>query len=189
MTKQYDLVVVGTGTGASSVAARCRAAGWTVAVIDHLPFGGTCALRGCDPKKILVGAVEAIDHVRRMRGHGLAGGEPAIAWGDLMGFKRGFTDPVPAMKENGFAKSGIDAYHGRARFCGPRSVGGLQLPAAKRLPRLASGLFDRPELPQQIHQIVRALISALQSPACAQTRATSRKITSASWNRPSFRAV
>ena len=122
MTKQYDLVVIGTGTGASSVAARCRAAGWTVAVIDHLPFGGTCALRGCDPKKILVGAVEAIDHVRRMRGHGLAGGEPAIAWSDLMGFKRGFTEPVPAMKENSFAKSGIDAYHGRARFCGPRSV-------------------------------------------------------------------
>ena len=52
MTKQYDLVVIGTGTGASSVAARCRAAGWTVAVIDHLPFGGTCALRGCDPKKM-----------------------------------------------------------------------------------------------------------------------------------------
>ena len=122
MTKQYDLVVIGTGTGASSVAARCRAAGWTVAVIDHLPFGGTCALRGCDPKKILVGAVEAIDHVRRMRGHGLAAGEPVIAWGDLMGFKRGFTEPVPAMKEKSFAKSGIDAYHGRARFCGPRSV-------------------------------------------------------------------
>ncbi len=122
MTKQYDLVVIGTGTGASSVAARCRAAGWTVAVIDHLPFGGTCALRGCDPKKILVGAVEAIDHVPRMRGHGLAGGEPAIAWGDLMGFKRDFTGPVPAMKEKSFAKSGIDAYQGRARFCGPRSV-------------------------------------------------------------------
>ena len=36
-------------------------------MIDHLPFGGTCALRGCDPKKVLVGAAEAIDHVRRMR--------------------------------------------------------------------------------------------------------------------------
>lgn len=122
MTKQYDLVVIGTGTGATGAASRCRAAGWRVAVIDHLPFGGTCALRGCDPKKVLVGAVEAIDHARRMQGHGLSGGEPAIAWSDLMRFKRSFTEPVPAMKEKSFAKNGIDAYHGRAKFCGPRSV-------------------------------------------------------------------
>lgn len=122
MTQQYDLVVIGTGTGASGAAARCRAAGWRVAVVDHLPFGGTCALRGCDPKKVLVGAAEAIDHVRRMRGHGLAGGEPAVAWDELIMFKRSFTEPVPVMKEKSFAKNGIDAYHGRAKFCGPRSV-------------------------------------------------------------------
>jgi hypothetical protein len=39
---------------------RVRAAGWQVAVIDHRPFGGTCALRGCDPKKMLVSGAEAI---------------------------------------------------------------------------------------------------------------------------------
>ena len=122
MTKPYDLVAIGTGTGASGAASRCRAAGWKVAVIDHLPFGGTCALRGCDPKKVLVGAAEAIDHSRRMRGNGVAGGEPVIAWSELMQFKRTFTQPVPAMKEKSFAKSGIDAYHGLARFRGPRSV-------------------------------------------------------------------
>lgn len=122
MTQQYDLIVIGTGTGATGAATRCRAAGWRVAVIDHLPFGGTCALRGCDPKKVLVGAAEAIDHVRRMQGHGLSGGAPAIAWSDLMRFKRSFTEPVAAMKEKSFAKHGIDAYHGRAKFCGPRSV-------------------------------------------------------------------
>src|SRR3990172_5915094 len=122
MTKPYDLVAIGTGTGASGAASRCRAAGWKVAVIDHLPFGGTCALRGCDPKKVLVGAAEAIDHSRRMRGNGVAGGEPVIAWSELMQFKRTFTQSVPAMKEKSFAKSGIDAYHGLARFRGPRSV-------------------------------------------------------------------
>jgi glutathione reductase (NADPH) len=122
MTKQYDLIAIGTGTGASSAASRCRAAEWRVAVIDHLPFGGTCALRGCDPKKVLVGAAEAMDHSRRMRGKGIAGGEPAIAWNDLIEFKRAFTEPVPAMKEKSFAKNGIDAYHGRAKFRGPRSV-------------------------------------------------------------------
>ncbi len=122
MTKQYDLVAIGTGTGASTAAAQCRAAGWSVAVIDHLPFGGTCALRGCDPKKVLVGAAEAIDHEHRMRSHGVAGGEPVIKWNDLIKFKRSFTEPVPAMKEKSFAKNSIDTYHGRAKFCGPRSV-------------------------------------------------------------------
>jgi glutathione reductase (NADPH) len=60
MANSYDLVVIGTGTAASVAAHRCREAGWRVAVIDHLPFGGTCALRGCDPKKILVGAAQAV---------------------------------------------------------------------------------------------------------------------------------
>jgi len=122
MSKHYDLVVIGTGTAASVAASRCRSAGWSVAVVDHLPFGGTCQLRGCDPKKVLVGVADAIDHSRRMRGKGIGGGEPAIAWDELIKFKRSFTDPVPAMKEKDLAKHGIDAYHGRARFCGPRSI-------------------------------------------------------------------
>lgn len=122
MTKQYDLIAIGSGTCASVAASQCRAAGWKVAVIDHLPFGGTCALRGCDPKKVLVGAAEAIDHSRRMRGKGIAGGEPFVAWNELIKFKRTFTAPVPPMKEKNFAKNGIDAYHGRAKFRGPRTV-------------------------------------------------------------------
>lgn len=122
MTKTYDLIVIGTGTAASVVSSRCRLAGWSVAVIDHLPFGGTCALRGCDPKKVLVGAAEAIDHARRMRGKGVAGGEPTIDWQQLIKFKRSFTDSVPQAREKNFAEKGIEAYHGRARFRGPRSV-------------------------------------------------------------------
>src|SRR5262245_7330260 len=121
MTNSYDLVVVGTGTAASVAAYRCREAGWRVAVVDHLPFGGTCALRGCDPKKILVGAAEAVDHVRRMHRKGVSG-EPTIAWNELMQFKRTFTGPVPQAREKSFAESGIDAFPGRAKFQGPRSV-------------------------------------------------------------------
>jgi glutathione reductase (NADPH) len=79
-------------------------------------------LRGCDPKKVLVGGAEAIDHARRMRGKGVAGGHPAIGWSELIKFKRSFTEPAPAIVEKSFAKNGIDAYHGRARFRGPRSV-------------------------------------------------------------------
>jgi glutathione reductase (NADPH) len=56
----YDLVVIGTGVAASTVAWECHYAGWKIA-IDSCPFGGTCALRGCDPKKVLVSAAELID--------------------------------------------------------------------------------------------------------------------------------
>jgi glutathione reductase (NADPH) len=122
MPRQYDLAVVGTGTAASIAAHRCRAAGWRVVVIDHLPFGGTCALRGCDPKKVLVGIAEALDLARRMRGKGIAGGDPAIDWPQSIAFKRSFTDPVPHEREETLKKNGIDALHGRARFTGPRTV-------------------------------------------------------------------
>ena len=91
----YDLLVIGTGTAATVAAMRVRAAGWSVAVIDERPFGGTCALRGCDPKKMLVAGAEAIDMSRRMRGNGVTG-ELRIDWSELIAFKRTFTDPVPA---------------------------------------------------------------------------------------------
>ena len=74
MNHKYDLVVIGAGTAAMGVASWVRAAGWTVAVADFRPFGGTCALRGCDPKKLLISGTSAIDQVTRMHGNG--GGRP-----------------------------------------------------------------------------------------------------------------
>ncbi|MGH7879641.1 MAG: dihydrolipoyl dehydrogenase family protein, partial [Candidatus Binataceae bacterium] len=117
----YDLIVIGTGTAAQVVASRVRGAGRSVAVIDHRPFGGTCALRGCDPKKVLVSGAEAADWARRMHRRGVAG-ELHIDWRELIAFKRTFTDPVPKKREESFAKQGIDALHGMARFSGPDTV-------------------------------------------------------------------
>lgn len=117
----YDLIVIGTGSAAGGAASRVRAAARSVAIIDHRPFGGTCALRGCDPKKVLVGGAEVIDAARRMDGNGIAG-SARIDWGALIRFKRGFTDPVPRELEQGFAKAGIDAFHGGARFAGPDRI-------------------------------------------------------------------
>jgi glutathione reductase (NADPH) len=122
MTRKFDVVVIGTGEAASPVASRCRCAGWQVAVIDSRPFGGTCALRGCNPKKVLVGAAEAVDWVRRMKGKGIRPEEIRIDWQELMRFKRSFTEPVPKSQEEGFARAGIVSFHGRARFVGPSSI-------------------------------------------------------------------
>jgi glutathione reductase (NADPH) len=126
--QRFDLIVIGTGTAAQGVATRVRAAGRSVAVIDCKPYGGTCALRGCDPKKILVGAASAIDHARRMQGKGVADA-PHIDWRELIAFKRGFTDPVPSEREKNYAEKGIAGFHGEARFTGRNSleVGGAAL--------------------------------------------------------------
>lgn len=122
MTKNFDLVVIGTGSAASTVASRCRRAGWTVAVIDSRPFGGTCALRGCDPKKVLVGAAEAVEWPRRLRGRGVTTDGVRIEWPELMRQKRSMIEAVPQNRETGFANAGIEAFHGRARFVGPTAV-------------------------------------------------------------------
>jgi glutathione reductase (NADPH) len=122
MAKQFDVVAIGTGAAASAVASRCRAAGWQVAIIDSRPFGGTCALRGCDPKKVLVGSAEVLDWARRMKGNGIRSEQLSIDWRELMRFKRTFTQPVPKHREEGFAKAGIVAFHDRARFVGEKAV-------------------------------------------------------------------
>ena len=122
MTQRFDLVVIGTGTAASGVASRCRNAGWSVAIVDERPFGGTCALRGCDPKKVLRRAAEVVDAARLMNGHGIAGPAPTVGWPALMAFKRSFTDPVPEAREKAFADKGIATFNGTAQFIGENTI-------------------------------------------------------------------
>ncbi len=121
MAKHYDLIVIGAGTAAMVAATRVRAAGKSVAVIDFRPFGGTCALRGCDPKKMLVGCAAAVDHARRMRGKGVSG-KVKIDWKQLIAFKRKFTEPVPQKHEHHYHEKGVDTYHGRTRFTGSNQL-------------------------------------------------------------------
>lgn len=122
MPQTFDLIVIGTGTAASTIASACRKAGWSVAIVDSLPFGGTCALRGCDPKKVLVGAADAVNWVRAMQGKGIDAGGAHIDWAELMRFKRTFTGPVPAAKEKSLAAAGIVMLHGRASFSGRHQI-------------------------------------------------------------------
>ncbi len=121
MERQFDLVVVGTGV-TSAVASRCREAGWTVAVVDSRPFGGTCALRGCVPKKTLVSAAEAVHAARDLAETGVPARGLTIDWGSLMRFKRSLVDPTTQRTEETWGRMGIEQVHGRARFVGPTTL-------------------------------------------------------------------
>ena len=121
MSREFDLVVIGGGTGGNGVARMAAAAGWTVASVDCLPFGGTCALRGCDPKKMLVAVTEGVEWARAMAGKGLEA-QVSVSWPDMIAFKRSFTDTMPPRIEKRLEKAGVTVLHGSARFTGPDTV-------------------------------------------------------------------
>ena len=121
MTKTYDLIVIGGGTAGNGVARMAAEAGWSVASIDSEPHGGTCALRGCDPKKMLVAVTEGVEWAENMEGKGLEA-QPSVNWPDMIAFKRSFTEAMPPRIEAGLEKAGIDVLHGLARFTGPNTI-------------------------------------------------------------------
>ncbi|HET8574897.1 MAG TPA: NAD(P)/FAD-dependent oxidoreductase [Candidatus Paceibacterota bacterium] len=131
--KQYDLIVLGTGGAGYQVATKCKQAGWNVAVINNGLAGGTCAVRGCIPKKILAGTAEIMDINRRLSEIGIVKEQPEMSWLELIKFKRTFTDPVPPSTKQGLEDAGIDYYQGMPRFIGnlQLEVSGEQLMAKK----------------------------------------------------------
>lgn len=154
MNDPYDLVVIGAGMAGVNAANKCGAAGWRVAIVDELPYGGTCALRGCDPKKILRRGAEIIDAARLLEGKGIDPAGLSIHWAGLMAHKSGFTDPVPANMERGLAGHGVDTLHGTASFTGPNTlaVDGSEVRAERFL--IAAGARPRPlDLPGAEHLI------------------------------------
>ena len=121
MDRQYDLVIVGSGV-TSAVASRCREAGWTVAVVDRRPFGGTCALRGCVPKKILVSAAEAVHTARDLAETGVPAAGLTIDWASLMRFKRSLIDPTTERTTQAWARLGVEQFRARAHFVGATTL-------------------------------------------------------------------
>jgi glutathione reductase (NADPH) len=104
-------------------------------MVDKRPFGGTCALRGCDPKKVLVGAAAAVDAARLLSGKGVQPGSMAMDWTELIRFKRTFTDPVPEQRTASLARAGIVTFQRAARFVGPSrvAVGDVVLTATRAI--------------------------------------------------------
>ncbi|MGO4912601.1 dihydrolipoyl dehydrogenase family protein [Leeuwenhoekiella sp. W20_SRS_FM14] len=113
--EHFDVFVIGTGNAGKHVAYDAVEAGLKVAIADNREFGGTCANRGCDPKKVLVGITEVLERSRDLSGKGIDD-LPKVNWGDLMKFKETFTSAVPFTTERKLKDAGIKLYHQSPKF-------------------------------------------------------------------------
>lgn len=117
MEKEYDVVIIGTGTAGRTLAGKVARSGLKTAIIDSREYGGTCPLRGCDPKEVLTDMAHNMDRINRLRGKGVGIESPLmIDWPSLIEFKRTFTEGYPTKIEKYLADMGVDTYHGRAYF-------------------------------------------------------------------------
>lgn len=143
--QQFDTVIIGGGPGGLAAAYGLRGRGQNVAVVEKDLWGGTCPNRGCDPKKILMAAVEAQGRSAVLQGYGLVG-TPTIDWAALMAKKRAYTRQIPTGTHAGLERAGIATFHGDAQFTadGTVQVAGQQLNATNVI--IATG--QEPRLPQ-----------------------------------------
>jgi len=112
----YDLIVLGTGPSGGTVASKAAKQNRRVALVDSRRFGGTCALRGCNPKKVYVNAAALLDQVRRSHGKLLDRVDVGVDWTQLHRFKESFTRPVAERSEASFQEQGMATFHGAAKF-------------------------------------------------------------------------
>lgn len=92
-SNSFDTIVIGSGTSAYYCINALNQAGQNVAVVDERPYGGTCALRGCQPKKYLVANAEARAMAKHLDGLGLSN-TPQTDWSALQELKNAFTDGI-----------------------------------------------------------------------------------------------
>lgn len=122
MEIERDFVVLGAGNAGLAAADIAKHAGHSVVVIESRDVGGTCPLRGCVPKKVLVAAAEVLDQITRADKHHINVGKAVLDWKKLIARKETFVDGVPEAFEQSLVKRGIEVVHSEAKFVGPNIV-------------------------------------------------------------------
>ncbi len=146
MSRQYDLVVVGGGSGGIAMANRAASYGAKVALVESGRLGGTCVNVGCVPKKIMWNAA-SIAHVFHEAGdYGFTARVESFDWAALKKSRDDYIAWLNGRYQAGLEKNGVEWVRGRARFEGPGavSVGATRLEA----PHVAIATGGRPVVPK-----------------------------------------
>ncbi|HEY1941521.1 MAG TPA: glutathione-disulfide reductase [Roseiarcus sp.] len=122
MAFDVDLFVIGAGSGGVRAARIAAQHGAKVMVAEEFRIGGTCVIRGCVPKKLLVYASRFADDFADAEGYGWTVGSTHFDWPTLVAAKEREISRLSAIYRVNLEKAGVDIVEQRAVVTGPRSV-------------------------------------------------------------------
>lgn len=118
---QYQTIVIGSGPAGLAAAFSLASHGQKVAIIEKYLWGGTCPNYGCDPKKILLTAVETVERQNHLKNFGVEG-QTKINWPALQAYRKDYVDAVDARKIKGLDQAKIEHIKGLGKFVDQHTI-------------------------------------------------------------------
>jgi glutathione reductase (NADPH) len=112
----YDLFVIGAGSGGIRASRIAHHLGGKVAIAENYRIGGTCVIRGCIPKKLLAYAAHYAEDFEDARGYGWSIEGASFSWPVLIANKNREIARLSKVYTDGFAKVGIDVIEDTAKL-------------------------------------------------------------------------
>lgn len=120
MAKEYDLVIIGGGTGGYVAAIRAAQLGLSTAIVEKGKLGGTCLHKGCIPSKALLRSAEVYHTAKeKAADYGVLTGEVSLDFSAVQKRKQSIVDQLHQGVQGLMKKGKIDVYEGTARMLGP----------------------------------------------------------------------
>ena len=155
MAKEYDLLVIGGGSGGLAHAQRAAEYGAQAAVIEYGPLGGTCVNVGCVPKKVMWYAAETRHHLDHAADYGFDVDAHGHDWGSLKARRDAYVTRLNVIYENNLDRRGVEHITGAARFVDPHTVAvGDERYRADRIVSATGGRPIVPDIPGAAYGIV-----------------------------------
>ncbi len=154
MTYDFDLIVIGGGSGGVRGARMAAAKGAKVALIEGDRMGGTCVIRGCVPKKLLSFAAHGFEDVHQLAGYGYSLTKPSFDWASLIAAKDTEIDRLEGIYGSLLGNAGVTVFEGWARFKSAHEVQvGNQTLSAERFLIATGGQVSVPDIAGKEHFI------------------------------------
>jgi glutathione reductase (NADPH) len=152
---EYDLLVIGGGSGGLAHAQRAAEYGARAAVVEYGPLGGTCVNVGCVPKKVMWYAAETRHHLDHAADYGFTIDVGAHDWAGLKARRDAYVTRLNGIYENNLGRRGVDYLQGAAKFVDPHTLAvGDEHYRAERIVIATGGRPMVPDIPGAGYGIV-----------------------------------